>query len=107
MMQQAIGVIETCGMPSALVIADTMGKTANVQILGFENTDAGRISVIIQGTTGAVKAAIAAATSNLAGQTSGLLGHHILPCPNGAINIAAILHRRSSVQSDSLEWLDD
>lgn len=108
-MQQAIGVIETCGMPGALVTADAMGKAANVQVVGLENTDAGRMSVIIRGSTGAVQTAIAVATQALQthpGMT--LLGSHVVPCPDGSVNSLGG-HRpdRASDQSNSVEWLDD
>lgn len=108
-MQQAIGVIETCGMPGALVTADVMGKAANVQVVGLENTDAGRISVIIRGSTGAVQTAIAVATKALQthpGMT--LLGSHIVPCPDASVdNMGAHWPYRASSQQDSVEWLDD
>ena len=96
-------------MPSALVTADVMGKAANVQVVGLENTDAGRISVIIRGSTGAVQTAIAAATKTLAinpGMT--FLGSHIVPCPDASVDImGASRPDRASSQQDSVEWLDD
>ncbi|WP_204137378.1 BMC domain-containing protein [Halomicronema sp. CCY15110] len=108
-MQQAIGVVETCGMPGALVIADMMGKGANIQVVGLENIDSGRISVIIRGSTGAVQAAIAAvqvAQTNDPGVA--LLGHHIVPCPDNAVEPMGLPRpNRSFSQDNSVEWLDD
>ncbi|MGD1858700.1 MAG: BMC domain-containing protein [Leptolyngbyaceae cyanobacterium] len=107
MILRAIGVIETRGMPNALIIADIMGKAADVEILGFENIDAGRISIIIRGVTGAVQAAIAAATRQTIA-ASGLLGHHIVPCPDEAVDIMTLIGRsRHPLQPDRVEWLDD
>lgn len=106
-MPQAIGVIETCGMPNALVIADTMSKAADVEILGFENTAVGRISILIRGATGAVQAAIAAAMSQ-PWAYPGLLGHHILPCPDEAVDIATLIrHNQRAWRPDEVEWLDE
>lgn len=108
-MKQAIGVIETCGMPGALVTADVMGKAADVRVVGLENTNAGRISVIIRGPTGAVQSAIAAATQALRDHPGiSLLGHHILPCPDESVDMIGMGGRhRSIAASPEVEWLDD
>ncbi|RZM82479.1 BMC domain-containing protein [Leptolyngbya iicbica] len=108
-MQQAIGVVETCGMPGALVIADIMGKSANIRVVGLENTDSGRISVIIRGSTGALQAAIAAAqAAQTAHPSVSLLGHHIVPCPDNSVEpMGQPRPSRRFSQSNSVEWLDD
>lgn len=108
-MTQAIGVIETCGMPGAIVTADTMEKAADVRVVGLENTNAGRISVIVRGPTGAVQTAIAAATSALRDHPGArLLGQHIVPCPEGAVDMMGRERGyRPLSQQDSVEWLDD
>jgi len=108
-MQQAIGVVETCGMPGALVIADVMAKGADVRVVRLENTDAGRITVIIRGVTGAVQAAIAAAYSAANQPGVALIGHHIVPCPDDMVEpIGQPSHRRNlSHNINSVEWLDD
>lgn len=107
---QAIGVIETCGMPAAIVTADILGKSAAVQVVGLENTDAGRISIIIRGDTGAVQTAIAAAITALQKHPGAIvLGHHIVPCPDSSADASGLLggsyHQR--ISNDSVEWLDD
>ena len=106
-MAQAIGVLETCGIPSALVSADVMGKAAAVRVIGIENTDAARISVVIQGDTGAVEMALAAAIAELGKTSGGVIGHHLLPCPAGAVDdVITHWHRYRSAHND-FEWLDD
>jgi microcompartment protein CcmL/EutN len=107
---QAIGVIETCGMPAAIVTADILGKGADVRVVGLENTDAGRISVIIRGRTGAVQAAISNAVKSLTHHPGAtVLGHHIIPCPDASSDFTGLLsgQNRSSFSGDSVEWLDD
>lgn len=110
-MNRAIGIVETRGMPTALVAADVMNKTGDVELVGFENTDAGFISVIIKGTTGSVQVAIAAVPQALQQHPGAtLLGHHILPCPDGAVDVAQWLKhqkRQPPRLADSPEWLDD
>ena len=107
--KQAIGVIETCGMPAAIVAADVLGKSAAVRVVGLENTDAGRISVIIRGYTGAVQAAISSATTALSNQPGAtILGHHIIPCPDASTDESGLLSgfpRRFG--DNAVEWLDD
>ena len=107
-MGQAIGVIETSGMPAAMVTADLLGKAANVHVIGLENTNAGRISVLIQGHTGDVQAAIATAVETLKHHPSmTLLGHHVIPCPDGQVNMRQWWGDRQTALQDSVEWLDD
>ena len=108
-MNQAIGVIETCGMPAAIVTADILGKGADIQVVGLENTDAGRISVIIRGQTGAIHAAISAAMAALKYHPGTIvLGHHIIPCPDEAVDLnGGMGSERQSISSNSVEWLDD
>ena len=37
-MKQALGLVEISGLSTAVVVADTMAKAANVRILEIENT---------------------------------------------------------------------
>lgn len=63
MSQQALGMIETIHV-AAIVAADTAVKTANVSLLGVENSlFAGMFVVKLQGDYGAVKAAVDAAAA--------------------------------------------
>jgi microcompartment protein CcmL/EutN len=107
--QKAIGVIETCGMPAAIVAADLLEKGADVQVIGLENTDAGRISVLIRGETGAVKVAIQNALTILQTRSEmRILGYHVIPCPDRSTNLASLLAaQRRQVSDNSVEWLDD
>ena len=60
-MEKSIGMIETSGMISATKAADAALKSANVKLVGYENTGDGRITVVIEGSISAVKAAVNAA----------------------------------------------
>ncbi|MDB9525900.1 BMC domain-containing protein [Oscillatoria sp. CS-180] len=108
--QYAIGIIETCGIPTALVVADIMGKAAEVEVVGIENTGTGRISVIVKGLTGAVKAALSAAINSLDEQSGAIvLGHHVLPCPDNSADPSwrPWLHGSQHSSDDTAGWLDD
>lgn len=108
-MTLAIGVIETTGVPAALAVADAMGKTAAVDVVRIENTDRGWISVIIRGTTGNVHTAIATAEQTLQSQPGAdLIGHHILPCPDGSLEDILPVRRTDLFPGNHwVEWLDD
>lgn len=55
----AIGYLETTGLPGAIVVADKMLKTAAVNLVGLENTKGGGwVTVIISGDVAAVSVAI-------------------------------------------------
>jgi ethanolamine utilization protein EutM len=56
----ALGFIETYGLVSVLEAADAMCKAADVELVGYENTASGLISVVVRGDVGAVKTAVAA-----------------------------------------------
>ena len=52
---QALGLIETIGMTGAIEAADTCLKSANVQLIGYELSTGGLVTVKVQGNVGAVK----------------------------------------------------
>lgn len=61
-MQEALGLVETVGISTAIEVADVMVKAANVSLLELENSrGSGYMTVKIVGDVGAVKAAVDAA----------------------------------------------
>ena len=62
--RKAIGFIETEGLPAAIAASDAALKSANVVLIGRENSrGAGLMTVKIMGDIGAVKAALESARS--------------------------------------------
>lgn len=57
---EALGMIETFGIVYCIEAADAMCKAADVEMIGFENTASGYISVLVEGDVGACKTAVAA-----------------------------------------------
>ena len=57
---EALGMIETFGIVFCIEAADAMCKAADVEMIGFENTASGYISVLVEGDVGACKTAVAA-----------------------------------------------
>ena len=52
--------IETFGIVFVIEAADAMCKAADVELIGFENTASGYISVLVEGDVGACKTAVEA-----------------------------------------------
>ncbi|HEY9762192.1 MAG TPA: BMC domain-containing protein [Trichocoleus sp.] len=107
-MPEAVGVIETLGMPTALEAADAMCKSGCVQFVRFDNLQAGLISVIVRGPVSEVTAAIQGALASLGRVHGGALaGHHIIPCPDGNVEAVLPLIRTSGGSSGgTVDWLD-
>lgn len=80
MIDYALGLIETRGLVGAIEAADAMVKTANVVLVGKEQTNPALITIKIVGDTAAVKSAVeaGAAAAQRVGQ---LVSKHIIPRP--------------------------
>jgi len=61
MSKQALGMIETKGLVSAINAADTALKSASVQLLGWKKVGSGLVAVFFSGDVASVKAAVDAA----------------------------------------------
>lgn len=57
---EALGLIETFGLVFALEAADAMCKSADVEVVGYENVASGYISVVVRGDVGACRTAVEA-----------------------------------------------
>ena len=68
MTQQALGLIETVGLPVAIEAADAALKAANVTLIGYEKTKGGGLIVVkLRGDVGAIKAAVEAGVASAPG----------------------------------------
>ncbi|HEX8195474.1 MAG TPA: BMC domain-containing protein [Pyrinomonadaceae bacterium] len=78
---EALGMVECMGLVAMIEAADTMVKTANVELVGYEKIDAGLVTAIVRGEVGAVKAAVdaGAAAANRVGK---VVATHIIPRPH-------------------------
>jgi microcompartment protein CcmL/EutN len=83
-MEYALGMIETRGLVSAVEAADTMTKTAEVHLLGYELATGGLTCVKIIGEVAAVKSAIEAA-ANRSAQVGELISVHVIPRPHSEV----------------------
>lgn len=84
-MKQALGLIETIGLVTAIEAADAAVKAADITLLGYENTKgSGKITVKFVGGVGAVKAAVAAGVA-AASRIGQVYGQHVIPRPHDEI----------------------
>ncbi|MCP3290306.1 BMC domain-containing protein, partial [Aeromonas hydrophila] len=54
-MGDALGLIETKGLVACIEAADAMCKSANVELISYENIGSGLVTVMVKGDVGAVK----------------------------------------------------
>lgn len=84
----AIGMLETFGLATAIEAADGMVKAAQVRLLSRTRVSAGLITVLIAGDVSAVQAAVEAGKA-IASRAGGLRSAHVIPSP--AAGIEALL----------------
>ncbi|MDA3792256.1 MAG: BMC domain-containing protein [Elusimicrobia bacterium] len=77
---EALGLIETRGLVGIIEAADVMVKTASVEIVDFEKTGDGIVTVKVRGPVADCRAAVDAACSAV-GKVSELLSAHVIPLP--------------------------
>lgn len=82
--QEALGMIETKGLVSAIEAADSMVKAANVGLVGYEKIGSGLVTVMVRGDVGAVKAATDAGVA-AAKRVGEVVSVHVIPRPHSDI----------------------
>lgn len=81
-MKQALGLVEVQGLSTAVVVADTMAKAANIQILEVENAKgSGYMTVKAVGDVGAVNASVQAGRQ-IALENQKLVSWKVIPRPS-------------------------
>lgn len=87
----ALGLIETIGLAAGIEAADSMVKSANVEIVTRQQVGGGLVAILVRGDTGAVKAAIDAGTI-AASKVGRVVSAHVIPRPDPSME--AILRRK-------------
>ncbi len=77
---EALGMIETRGLIGCIEAADVMVDTANIELVKYEKTGNGIVTILIRGQVADCRAAVdaAAAAVERIGQ---LLSTHVIPYP--------------------------
>lgn len=82
---EALGMVECFGLVAMIEAADTMVKTANVRLVGYERIDAGLVTAIVRGEVGAVKAAVEAGAA-AARKIGTVTATHVIPRPHSEVD---------------------
>ena len=100
----ALGMIEIYGVPTAVEVADAMCKAARITFVGYENTDLGRITVLIRGDIGEVNVAIGSGLDAIKRVDGGeLLSYHIIARPHENLEYALPIYRSTNVDNFSAD----
>lgn len=98
-MTLALGMIEVYGVPTAIEVADAVCKAARITLVGFENTDLGRITVLIRGEVGEVNVAVAAGLKAVSRVSGGeMLSYHIIPRPHENLEYVFPIYLSANVE---------
>lgn len=87
-MNDALGMVETRGYIGAVEAADAMVKSANVQLVGYQQIGSGLVTVLVRGDVGAVKSATEAGSA-AAENVGEVVSVHVIPRPH--TDVAKIL----------------
>jgi len=87
-MADALGMIETRSFPAVVEAADAAVKAAKVELVSYEKTGGGYVSVVVRGDVAAVKAACEAAQV-AAGRVGEMVAVHVIARPH--VNVDAVM----------------
>ncbi len=91
-MAEALGMIETRGYPAAVEGADAMVKAAKVELVSYEKTGGGYVTVVVRGDVAAVKAACDAGKAG-ASRVGEVVAVHIIARPHTNVDTVLPLGR--------------
>ncbi|WP_041555858.1 carbon dioxide-concentrating mechanism protein CcmK [Nostoc sp. PCC 7524] len=103
-MTLALGMIEVYGVPTAIEVGDAMCKAARVTLVGYENTDLGRITVLIRGEVGEVNVAVKAGLEAINRVHGGeWLADHIIPRPHENLEYVLPIDHTANIENFSAD----
>ena len=82
---RALGMIETFGLVFITQAADAMVKAAEVELIGYENTASGYISVLVRGDVGACKSAVEAGVKSVEEMGAEVYSRCVIATPHPGI----------------------
>jgi len=91
-MAEALGMIETRGYPAAVEAADAMVKAAKVELVSYEKTGGGYVTVVVRGDVAAVKAACDAGRAGAA-RVGEIIAVHVIARPHQNVDSVMPLGR--------------
>jgi len=97
-MTEALGMIECRSFPAVVEAADAAVKAAKVELVNYEKTGGGYVSVVIRGDVAAVKAAVDAGQV-AAARVGEVVTVHVIARPHGNVDLVMPLGRVDEAKS--------
>lgn len=91
-MPEALGMIECRSFPAVIEAADAAVKAAKVELVSYEKTGGGYVSMIVRGDVAAVKAAIDAGQT-AAARVGEVVAVHVIARPHVNVDVVMPLGR--------------
>lgn len=98
-MAEALGMIETRGFAAAVEGADAMVKAAKVELVSYEKTGGGYVTIVVRGDVAAVKAAVDAGVRS-AEKVGEVISTHVIARPHLNIDLVLPLGRGDEAQAE-------
>jgi microcompartment protein CcmL/EutN len=99
-MTEALGMIECRSFPAVVEAADAAVKAAKVELVNYEKTGGGYVSIVVRGDVAAVKAAIDAGQT-AAARVGEVVTTHVIARPHANVDVVMPLGRADAARADS------
>jgi microcompartment protein CcmL/EutN len=99
-MAEALGMIECRSFPAVVEAADAAVKAAKVELVSYEKTGGGYVSVIVRGDVAAVKAAVDAGQV-AAGRVGEVVTVHVIARPHANVDVVMPLGRADQAKGQN------
>ena len=88
---QALGLVETVGLVTALEACDKMLKASNVKLVSYENVGSTLVTIMVVGDVAAVEASVEAG-AQAAAAIGKLTSHNVMPRPIPSVGDIVSVH---------------
>jgi ethanolamine utilization protein EutM len=99
-MTEALGMIECRSFPAVVEAADAAVKAAKVELVNYEKTGGGYVSIVVRGDVAAVKAAVDAGQI-AAARVGEVVTVHVIARPHTSVDVVMPLGRSDEAKSQS------
>jgi microcompartment protein CcmL/EutN len=99
-MTEALGMIECRSFPAVVEAADAAVKAAKVELVNYEKTGGGYVSIVVRGDVAAVKAAVDAGQV-AAARVGEVVTVHVIARPHTSVDVVMPLGRSDEARSQS------
>jgi microcompartment protein CcmL/EutN len=99
-MTEALGMIECRSFPAVVEAADAAVKAAKVELVTYEKTGGGYVSIVVRGDVAAVKAAVDAGQV-AAARVGEVVTVHVIARPHTSVDLVMPLGRADEAKGQS------